>query len=481
LRFTVVGHSCLYFETAAGSILVDPWLAGSCYWRSWWHYPPSSSPTPELLAPDYIYLTHHHFDHFHYPSMRRLAKRAQVLIPRFGVDVMVDEVRDLGFENVRELPHGKVVDLGHDVRVASFQYGFDDTSFVVADGPDVVVDINDSKIRGRSLRRMKKAFGAPTFAMKGWSFAQSYPIGYTADDPADLELVSRQSFLDDWVGRIEDLEPRYAVPFGSMMALLHPETRDLNRHFIPPSDVVATWKRSPAGSTGTTEAVAMAPGDAWSSETGFELGTTDWYTDREQRLERIVAEIQPRLDEQAAAEAGRTVDFDVFSRYFRRFARALPPFVGRLAIRRPIVFLVPSSAEPYWTIDVRRKRVERGTQLPPDTADLIRVPEAVLAEAIEHRVMHVVHGSFRIRTELRPGGVSADLAFWGLLVPWELGYLSWRTILRPRFWRVLWRRRAELIDTALALRGRGSLAERMSGRLSEQGDDREDHPAKVAS
>ena len=47
----------------------------------------------------------------------------------------------------------------------------------------------------------------------------------------------------------------------------------------------------------------------------------------------------------------------------------------------------------------------------------------MLADAIDKRLVHVVHGSMRIRVHLRPGGAGDDLTFWGLVVPWELGYL----------------------------------------------------------
>ena len=151
MHVTVIGHSCLRIKTRAGTVLIDPWLSGSCYWRSWWHFPPSTEPDEEMFKPDWIYLTHHHFDHFHYPSLRRMDRSAKVLIPRFGVDVMVDEVKSLGFESPQELVHGRVVDLGDGVRVASYQYGFDDTTFVVAEDDNVVIDINDCKIRRRSL------------------------------------------------------------------------------------------------------------------------------------------------------------------------------------------------------------------------------------------------------------------------------------------------------------------------------------------
>ena len=69
MRFTVLGHGALSVEAAGTRLLVDPWLLGSCYWRSWWHYPPTELRDDDL-APDFVYLSHHHFDHFHYPSMR---------------------------------------------------------------------------------------------------------------------------------------------------------------------------------------------------------------------------------------------------------------------------------------------------------------------------------------------------------------------------------------------------------------------------
>jgi UDP-MurNAc hydroxylase len=468
MRFTVIGHSCLYIETSAGTILVDPWLFGSCYWRSWWHYPPTAEPEAEWLSPDYVYLTHHHFDHFHFPSMRRIDRGAHVLVPQFGVDVLAGEVRSLGFGEVMELPHAQVVQLGPNVRVASYQYGTDDTVFVVADGDDVLVDVNDSKIRGRALRQLREEFGRPTFVFKSYSFAQAYPACYTADDPADLELLTRDSYIDDWVSVVTELEPRYGVPFGSMVAFLHPESRQVNRFLVPPGDVVAEFaKRSPGSAT---EAVQMDPGDRWSSEGGFEHGGVDWYSAREERLDDLARTVQPRIAAQDAAEAGITLDYARFADYFTRFLQAFPPgVIGHVALRRPVVFEVPTSPLPFWVIDFRRGAVYRLSDPPSDTASIVRVNEAMLADAIEKRLVHVVHGSMRIAVHLRPGGAGDDITFWALLVPWELGYVPMRRSVNRRLAGVMWRRRREWLDWADALRngnGSGSLFERLSGRFT---------------
>jgi UDP-MurNAc hydroxylase len=467
MRFTVIGHSCLYAETSAGTILVDPWLFGSCYWRSWWHYPPTPEPEREWLAPDYVYLTHHHFDHFHFPSMRRIDRSAHVLVPEFGVDVLAGEVRGLGFQEVMELPHGQVVQLGADVRVASYQYGTDDSVFVIADGDDVLVDVNDSKIRGRALDQIRDEFGRPTFVFKSYSFAQGYPACYTADDPADLELITRDSYIDDWIGVVAHLDPRYGVPFGSMVAFLHPESRHVNQYLVAPGDVVSAFAdRAPASST---QAVQMDPGDSWSSERGFAKGTVDWYAGREQHLDELARAVQPRIDAQTAAEGELQLDYACFAEYFDGFLHAFPPgVIGRVALRRPVVFDVPSSPLRYWVLDFRRRAVYRLSQPPPDTASIVRVNEGMLADAIAKRLVHVVHGSMRIAVHLRPGGAGDDITFWALLVPWELGYVPIRRSASRRLAEVAWRRRREWLDWTDALRsgGTGSLFERLSGRFT---------------
>ena len=114
-----------------------------------------------------------------------------------------------------------------------------------------------------------------------------------------------------------------------------------------------------------------------------------------------------------------------------------------------------------------RRAVYRLSAPPPDTASIVTVNEAVLADAIAKRLVHVVHGSMRIRVHVRPGGAGDDLTFWGLVVPWELGYLPLTRSLRPRLAETTWRRRAEWLEWGDALRvgDGGTLFERISGRL----------------
>jgi UDP-MurNAc hydroxylase len=462
VRFTLIGHAAVFVETSGPSLLLDPWLWGSCFWRSWWHYPPRAELEPHWLSPDFIYLTHYHFDHFHYPSMRKLDKQIKVLLPRFGVDTMRKEVEELGFEHVEEMPHGWHKELAPGVSITAYQYGFDDSCVVIADGDDIIVNCNDCKIKGRSLEQVKQDFGRPTFMWKNHSYSVHYPLCYEAEDATDLELVTRDSFSDDFNEVAASLRPRYAVPFASTIAFLHPESRFLNASAITPNEIAEKFEA--AGDADDSQVVVMQPGDGWDSDTGFVISETDWHSDREEKLDQLAEVVRPRLEHDPVETPSRKLLYADFEQYMNAFFRALPPLVPRLLLNRPIVFDVPSSPERYWVIDFLRSRVRAQSELPEDWASVIRVNEALAADTMAKGFFCGIGGSMRLRVSVARGGISQDLAFWGLLLFWESGYLPlWRRLTSPRFLRTLWDRRREAIDQLEAiLRGRGPLLKRLS-------------------
>ena len=121
--------------------------------------------------------------------------------------------------------------------MASYQYGPDDSAFVVERDRVVLADLNDCKIKGPAARPMLKAFGSPTFMFKSHSFAQAYPTCYDIKNPADAKLMTREDFLETFLDAARELRPKYAVPFASMVAFLHPESRHCNVFAVRPPEV----------------------------------------------------------------------------------------------------------------------------------------------------------------------------------------------------------------------------------------------------
>lgn len=460
MRVTVIGHAALFVESGSSTLLVDPWLSGSCYWRSWWHFPPSPAPDDAWLRPSYLYLTHHHFDHFHYPSLRRVDRRTHVLIPRFGNAVMPRELAGMGFENVVEMRHGHTHDLG-ELQLTSFQYGFDDSALVVSDGEATVFDLNDCKLRPTELRGLRERFGRPDLMLKSHSWAQGYPNCYTAADPADLELLSRQSYVADFLDATRALAPRNAAPFASMVCFLHPESWERNQDMVTPVEVADAFQEAPVAGT---ELLLMKPGDRWEHDVAFASDPGNFYTNRSEWLEKLRAEAAPAVERSLREELDRHLAPGELATYFTKFLRALPPGIG-VILRKPVVIKV-AGTDVHCILDWRHRRARLAGAAPPGFASVIEVPEAVLAAAIADHIVHFVHISMRFHTRLGRAGVSTDFTFWTLLTMWELTYLPLRRSLTPRFASVIWGRRAEIWALAsAAVRGRGPMASRMTSRF----------------
>jgi L-ascorbate metabolism protein UlaG (beta-lactamase superfamily) len=64
LKFTILSHAGMLVEHQGTSVPIDPWLTVSCYWRSWWNFSEPDEELIENLKPDFVYITHLHWDYF---------------------------------------------------------------------------------------------------------------------------------------------------------------------------------------------------------------------------------------------------------------------------------------------------------------------------------------------------------------------------------------------------------------------------------
>ena len=106
VEFQIVSHACFAARHGGIELLVDPWLLGS---RSLAQLVESAGAGPEIVArlePDFIYLTHLHWDHFHGPSLRRFAPARACSCPSCTTRRMV-ETRVSGSPRSWNSDHGK--------------------------------------------------------------------------------------------------------------------------------------------------------------------------------------------------------------------------------------------------------------------------------------------------------------------------------------------------------------------------------------
>ncbi len=430
MEFTILSHAAMLVNSRRTTLITDPWLVGSTYWRSWWNYPKACDAWREVEHLDYIAITHMHWDHFHGPSLRQLPRSATVLIPDVYFTRMKDDIADFGFKAVIELPHAKTVKLAPGLDVTSYQYGLAlDTTLVITDGTTTLMDMNDCKVTGWPLRQILHRHPTIDFVFRSHSSAAPYPFCVHAEDPDELKYRHSDDFLKEFVDTARLTRARYAVPFASNHCFLHKETWRFNSTVVSPLDVKRYFDtHKPQGS----ECMVMVPGDSWSDRSGFQVQAQDFFTHREKHLTQYAADVAPILEKTYRREAGVRLTFAAFETHFRDVMRSLPR-LARVIFKPVVAFKLSNRRSTYWVLDFDRRTIYETPDLPENLSFRIEVPEAVLKDCIQKRMFATWTPSKRLAVYLKKGKLRDLFVFLQFIDMHEYGYFPLRRMLRWRF------------------------------------------------
>jgi len=246
LQLRTIGHACLLIlQDGEPVIATDPWLIGSVYWRSWWlEKYPSDGDVDLVRRSRYLYITHSHLDHFHWPSLRRLGPH-RVLHPAFPNYAIPGFLASHGFRN-RTLTPLTWYSLSDEVRVCSVPVPFDD-SIMLIDTPNAVIfNINDAAPRRALLERIRLTFnpaGKTAIALKSYSPASAGALTFV--NGVRSPLKSKKDFVQVAIDISNALGADYFVPFASQAFFNREDSKWANDHKVTYGDLKSYW-------TGTT-------------------------------------------------------------------------------------------------------------------------------------------------------------------------------------------------------------------------------------
>ena len=344
MYFQTLSHAGLRVVAGGKELVCDPWLVGSTYWRSWWNYPPVPSSLVDSLSPDFIYLTHLHWDHLQSVSLRRFDRDTPVLVPYDRYERLTRDLRKIGMRNVRELRHGEGVELAPGFAVRSFHFApfVTDSALAIEAEGVVLLNANDAKFAGPPLGQILKAYPRVDFCFRSHSSANARAC-YHYLDSADENPDDNEHYLRAFALFMARVKPRYAIPFASNSCLLHDEVFALNQFTQTPTLVAEYFERFARDRGLETKLQVMIPGDKWDSESGFELQEHDWFDDRDAKLAQYRQRVAPALQRQAEFEARVEVSPKLVQSYFADLARDVPASLTRKLKGREVL-LVSRSA-----------------------------------------------------------------------------------------------------------------------------------------
>ena len=296
------------------SIATDPWFHGSTLWRSWWNYPPVHKSIAEGFAPDFIYLTHLHWDHFHGPSLRKLGLEKPIIIPKTPDTRIYKDLKDMGCTNIIELKHGESFTINEKLKITSFQFGYlSDSVLVIEADNKVLLNTNDAKIMGRPLNQVLKKFPEIDFVFRSHSSANSR-LCYEVVDQGGQHIDDLDAYSKGFLDFCSSIGAKYAVPFASNCCYLHPDTFQYNKEINNAAMVKTYFDKY---NRSNTECIILASGDWYvEGEDCFQKQGKDWYGDIERNVRNYQQENKELIERSIKQENRTEVSLDIIQKYF---------------------------------------------------------------------------------------------------------------------------------------------------------------------
>ena len=247
MNIETVGHAGLLIRDDAGAPLLftDPWVAGSCYWRSWWL---QNYPGPELLqelkSVPYCFITHEHPDHFHTASIRQLGRDTRYLSPEFPQGHITQYLSAQG-HRADVVPALRWVSVHPDVRILSIPL-FNDDSLLVIDTPHaVIVNQNDSKPRKGQLRQLRASLDAIAPLKRRILLSSYSPASIVNSFVRDAERVSmkeKAEYVRYVVDNCQLLGAHDFMPFASQVIYKRRDSAWANHFKVTFDDLASHWE-----------------------------------------------------------------------------------------------------------------------------------------------------------------------------------------------------------------------------------------------
>jgi UDP-MurNAc hydroxylase len=463
MKFQILSHAGLLISAQNKTLVCDPWIIGSTYWRSWWNYPPVSEELIASVKPDFIYLTHVHWDHFHGPSLKKFDRATPVIVPKGHLSRLKRDLKTVGFKNVIELKHGESYQIARGFKIFSYQFfPMPDSGLVVEADGVTLFNANDSKFMGKPLAQIIHRHPRFDFVFRSHSSANSRLCYDIADSPAEV-LDDTASYIRSFAAFAIKSQARYAIPFASNHCYLHRDTIGLNNTIQTPFAIKEYFE---AEGIRSPEAVAMVSGDSWSSEDGFHIdpNASRFFTDREHHIAEYAERVRPTLEAFYEREARTTVSLKEMERYFNGLFDALPFSVRRFYRGHPIRYHLTGDKTFLYEVDLSKCKVtavEPGTDLKPMPE--IHMSALIMKHAMAAKFCAQIGIGKRVRFKVTTGTKKYVDFLVFLMNLYESELLPVRAWFRFRFletWVLRWR------EVALYL---GIAADRVrSHRLSEE-------------
>ena len=389
----ILSHASLLVKTETSSIVIDPWLVGSCYWRSWWNFPKPAFTESDLEDVDAVVISHIHWDHWHGPTLKKYFKGKAVVTSKDPNLRSEHDLRSIGINDITRLSHSKSLNIG-DIKVTFYNFGLflTDSAIVIEAGGTTILNANDAKVAGWPLKQILRNHGPIDFALRSHSSANTrvcYEI------PGDKSFVSddREHYFRSFKLFMDAVKPKFAVPFASNHCHLNDDVIKFNSYISNPIELRDYVEA--LNSELDWNLKVMLPGSTWSSNCGFSFADEACFSDSENYIKKYLEDVIDRL----AVSRNRELNLKINEKVLDRFRSVLKKS-GAINCKAKVRFLITNPDGPCESLLFNEGTlVKTGiiSETPEKGTSTIVIPNIIFRDAILKNMFHHAGISKRCR------------------------------------------------------------------------------------
>jgi len=248
MTIETLGHASLLLRDDAGEpvLLTDPWLKGSCYWRSWWlqNYPTDE----EWQAVNKVrtcYITHEHPDHFHTYTIRRMDDAIEYLAPRLPEENIGRFLQEIG-KTARVLDYLTWHTLAPGIRILSIPLYNDDSVLLIDTPTAFIINQNDSKPAASQWKRLRAFLDEQCPPDKKRILLSSYSpasiVNSFLRDSRRVSMKQKKDYIEYICRNCAVLGIDYFMPFASQVIFYRSDSDWANAFKVTYEDARMHWR-----------------------------------------------------------------------------------------------------------------------------------------------------------------------------------------------------------------------------------------------
>lgn len=282
-KITYVSHACIVIENEDTKLVCDPWILNEPVFNfTTWKFPSSNLSVEEVtVGATHLYISHAHEDHFHIPSIDKISRDIQVILPEYtwhpGLRAQTIErtLREMGFYKITKFKPWEKSTLGTNFHVTfvpaaeSKPQDWENSGLVIEVDNTKILNLNDNPTDEPQLKDINLKFGDFDIIFVQYAGVSCFPGRFkmTLEEMREEVRKKRISFSEQ-EKVLKYLKTKNLIPFAGDFCWLDDELFHCNWACRSTPKVFEEWLNNNV-STHKPNLILMYPSDEWTPSHGL--------------------------------------------------------------------------------------------------------------------------------------------------------------------------------------------------------------------